>query len=119
MLLEGGTDSAAFEAYVEQVLAPSLLPGQVVVMDNVSAHKRERVQRIIEARSCTVQYLPSYSPDLSPIEEAFSKLKTLLRRVEARTRHALHDAIATVLDQITARDAHGYFAHCGYGIHVQ
>jgi transposase len=119
MLLEGGTDSIAVEAYVAQVLAPSLLPGQIVVMDNLCAHQRERVQRIIEARGCTVQYLPSYSPDLSPIEEAFSKLKTLLRRAAARTRDTLHDAIAMVLDQITARDAHGYFVHCGYGIHVQ
>lgn len=119
LLLEGGTDSAAFEGYVAQVLAPTLVPGQIVVMDNLSAHKRVRIRHLIEARGCTLQYLPSYSPDLSPIEEAFSKLKTLLRRAGARTRAALHDAIANVLDQITARDAQGYFAHCGYGAQVQ
>lgn len=119
LLLEGGTDTAAFEVYVEQVLAPALVPGQIVVMDNLSAHKGERIQHLLEARGCSVQYLPPYSPDLSPIEEAFSKLKTLLRRAEARTRDALYEAIAAILDQITARDAQGYFAHCGYGTKVQ
>ncbi len=119
MLLAGGTDSAAFAVYVEQVLAPALVAGQIVVMDNLSAHKGERIRHLIEARDCTLQYLPAYSPDLSPIEEAFSKLKTLLRRAEARTREALHDAIAAVLDQITAHDARGYFAHCGYGTKAQ
>ncbi len=119
MLLEGSTATAAFAVYVERMLAPALVPGQIVVMDNLSAHKHARIRRVIEARSCTVQYLPAYSPDLSPIEEAFSKLKALLRRAEARTREALHDAIARVLDQITAQDAQGYFAHCGYGAQVQ
>ncbi len=119
MLVAGATDSATFEAYIEHFLTPALTPGQIVVLDNLSAHKRERIRVLIEAHACTVQYLPSYSPDLSPIEEAFSKLKTLLRRAAARTREALHDAIATVLAQITARDAHGYFAHCGYGAKVQ
>lgn len=119
MLLDGGTDTAAFDVYVEQVLAPVLVPGQIVVLDNLSAHKSERTRQIIEARGCTIQYLPAYSPDLSPIEEAFSNLKTLLRRAEARTRDALHDALATVLDQITTHDAQGYFAHCGYGVKAQ
>ena len=119
LLLEGGTDTAAFEVYVAQVLTPALVPGQIVVMDNLSAHKHERIQHLIEARGCTIQYLPAYSPDLSPIEEAFSKLKTLLRRAAARTREALYEAMATVLDQITAQDAQGYFAHGGYGAKVQ
>ncbi len=119
MLLDGATDTAAFETYVEQYLAPALEPGQVVVIDNLSAHKRTQVRALIEAQGCDLWFLPSYSPDLSPIEEAFSKLKTLLRRAEARTREALHDAIALVLDQITAQDAQGYFAHCGYGIQLQ
>jgi transposase len=119
LLLEGGTDTAAFAVYVEQVLAPALVPGQIVVMDNLSAHTSERIQHLLEARGCTVQYLPAYSPDLSPIEEAFSKLKTLLRRAEARTREALYEAIAAILDQITARDAQAYFAHCGYGTKAQ
>ncbi len=116
MLLEGATDTSAFEAYVEQVLLAALAPGQVVVLDNLSAHKSPRVRTLIEEQGCAVWFLPSYSPDLSPIEEAFSKLKTLLRRAEARTREALHTAIAQALTQITAVDAQGYFAHCGYGL---
>jgi transposase len=119
MLLDGATDTAAFEAYVEQILAPTLSPGTVVVMDNLSAHKSTRVQALIAARGCELWFLPAYSPDLSPIEEAFSKLKTLLRRAAARTRAALHAAIATVLNQITPLDAQGYFAHCNYGIQAQ
>jgi len=107
MLLEGATDTAAFEAYVEQVLVPALAPGKIVVLDNLSAHKSPRVRTLIEAQGCEVWFLPSYSPDLSPIEEAFSKLKVLLRRAEARTRDALHAAIATGLEQITAVDAQG------------
>jgi transposase len=116
MLLEGATDTAAFEAYVEQVRAPALRPGQVVVLDNLSAHKSLRVQELIAVRGCEVWYLPAYSPELSPIEEAFSKLKGLRRRAAARTRAALEQAIAAVLDQITAQDAHKFFIHCGYGI---
>lgn len=116
MLMTGATDTAAFETYVAQFLAPALLPGQVVVLDNLSAHKSPRVREVIEARGCTVWFLPAYSPDLSPIEEAFSKLKALLRRTEARTRAALQQALAEALDMITAQDARGYFAHCGYGI---
>jgi transposase len=116
MLLEGATDSAAFEVYVEQFLVPALAPGKVVVLDNLSAHKCSRVRTLIEAQGCAVWFLPSYSPDLSPIEEAFSKLKTLLRRAAARTREALHTAIAQALEQITGLDAQGYFAHCGYGL---
>lgn len=115
MTLTGATDAAAFEAYVERVLAPALLPGQVVVMDNLPARKGERVRALIEDRGCQLWYLPSYSPDLSPIEEAFSKLKGLPRRAEARTREALERALADALGLITARDASGYFAHCGYG----
>jgi len=115
MVLTGATDTAAFEAYVEKVLAPSLEPGAVVVMDNLSAHKSERVRTVIEARGCELLYLPAYSPDLSPIEEAFSKMKHLLRKAEARTREALEAAFAESLDRITPSDAAGYFAHCGYG----
>ena len=116
MLLEGATDTAAFEAYVEHLLVPALVPGQVVVLDNLSAHKSVRVRDLIEACGCAVWFLPSYSPDLSPIEEAVSKLKALLRRAEARTREALHVAIAKALEQITALDAQGFFTHCGYGL---
>lgn len=119
MLLDGATDTAAFETYIEQVLAPTLPAGKVVVLDNLSAHKSPRVRTLIEARGCELWFLPAYSPDLSPIEEAFSKLKTLLRRAAARTREALHMAIATALDHITALDAQGYFTHCGYQRTVQ
>ncbi len=88
LLLTGATDTAAFEAYVAHLLAPGWASGQVVVLDNLSAHKRPRVQALIAARGCPVWFLPAYSPDLSPIEEAFSKLKAVLGRAEARTRAA-------------------------------
>ncbi len=114
MTLSGATDTAAFLIYVTHSLAPSLRPGQIVVMDNLSAHKNRRVREIITARGCELWYLPSYSPDLSPIEEAFSKLKELLRRAKARTHEALEHVIGLALDQITAADARGYFTHCGY-----
>jgi transposase len=114
MTLEGATDTAAFVAYIEQVLAPTLRPGQVVVLDNLSAHQSAQVRTLIEARGAELWYLPAYSPDLSPIEHAFSKLKTLLRRAAARTREALEQAIAAGLDVITAADAVGWFVHCGY-----
>jgi transposase len=113
-ILEGAVDTLAFETYVEHVLAPSLRPGQVVVLDNVSVHKGERVRQAIEASGCQVLFLPTYSPDLTPIEEAFSKLKAWLRRLGARTREALEEAIAEALKQITVQDAHGWFWHCGY-----
>ena len=96
-----------------------MAPGKAVVIDNLSAHKSTRVRELIEARGCELWFLPPYSPDLSPIEEAFSKLKALLRQAKARTQEALRAAIATVLEQITALDAQGYFAHCGYGVQVQ
>jgi transposase len=114
LAVEGGTTKAAFEAYVERVLAPSLWPGQVVVMDNLSAHKGDRVRELVEERGCEVLFLPSYSPDFSPIEEAFSKLKALLRRAKARTKEALVEAIGQALDAITPADAKGWFGHCGY-----
>ena len=113
LAVEGATTRAVFEAYVERVLAPSLSPGQVVVLDNLAAHKGERVRRLVEARGCELLFLPPYSPDLSPIEEAFSKLKALLRRAAARTRGALlGEAIGRALDAVTAQDARGWFAHC-------
>ncbi len=115
MTLTGATDRVAFEAYVERVLAPTLKPGQVVVLDNLSAHKGERVRTLIEGRGCQLWFLPSYSPDLSPIEEAFSKLKALLRKAEARSRAALEAAIAEALDAVTPTDAQAFLKHCGYG----
>ena len=116
MLVDGATDTAVFLAYCEQVLVPSLTPGQIVVLDNLSAHKDRRVRAVIEAAGCALWYLPTYSPDLSPIELAFSKVKATVRRAKARTTAALEAAIGTALDAITPRDARHYFAHCGYGI---
>jgi transposase len=114
LAVEGGTNKAVFEAYVEGVLAPSLRPGQVVVMDNLSAHKGEEVRELIEARGCEVLFLPPYSPDLNPIEEAFSKIKGLLRKAEARTREALIRAMGEAISAVRAWDVLGYFEHCGY-----
>ena len=114
LILDGAADGAAFEIYIEQLLAPSLRPGQIVILDNLSIHLGPRVKQAIEAKGCRLLFLPSYSPDFSPIEEAFSKLKSFLRRQEARTREALQEAIAQALTLITAQDALGWFTHCGY-----
>ncbi len=114
MILEGSANTTAFELYVEQILAPSLQAGQIVIMDNLQAHKSARVRLAIEAEGCQLLFLPSYSPDLSPIEEAFSKLKTALRRAGARTREALEEALGQALLTITVQDAQGWFQHCGY-----
>ena len=114
MILEGSTDTLAFERSIEQVFVPSLQPGQIVVLDNLSAHTGPNVRQAIEAKGCHVRFLPAYSPDLSPIEGAFSKLKAVLRRIGARTRQDLYQALQDALDQITPQDARGWFAHCGY-----
>jgi len=114
MTLSGALDRAACEVYVREVLAPTLRPGQVVLWDNLRAHQGEGVRALIEARHCRLLFLPPYSPDFNPIEEAFSKLKAALRRAEARTKEALEAAIAAALAAITAQDAEGWFTHCGY-----
>jgi len=114
MVLPGATDRLAFEAYVRHVLAPSLRAGQVVVLDNLSAHKSTRAAEAITARGCELWFLPSYSPDLSPIEQAFAKLKNSWRKAAARTPEALLEAITTSLPSITPADARGFFRDCGY-----
>jgi transposase len=114
MTLEGAADADAFVAYLAHFLAPTLVPGQVVVMDNLSVHKDKRVAPLIEEARCRLAYLPAYSPDMTPIEQAFSKIKACLRRVEARTREALEEAITSALATITAADATGWFTACGY-----
>jgi transposase len=119
LTVEGATTSVVFEAYVEQVLAPELRKGQVVVMDNLTAHKGERVKELIEEQGCELIYLPPYSPDLNPIEEAFSKVKRLLRKAEARTKEVLVEAIGSALSAVTSEDARGFFEHCGYRMPVQ
>jgi transposase len=115
LAVEGPTTREVFEAYLERVLAPTLRPGRVVVVDNLSAHKGGRVKEIVEGRGCQLLYLPPYSPDFNPIEQAFSKIKGLLRRAEARTREALIEAMGLALCAVRARDARGFFEHCGYG----
>ena len=119
LVVEGATTKAVFEAYVERVLLPSLSPGQVVVLDNLGAHKGNRVRELVEGRGCSLLFLPPYSPDFSPIEEAFSKVKARLRKAAARTRGTLVGAIGRALDAVTARDARGWFAHCGYPLDAQ
>ena len=114
MIIEGATNASAFEAYLEHVLVKSLHAGQIVVMDNLQVHKGAGVRQLIEGKGCQLLFLPAYSPDLSPIEEAFSKLKTFLRRAQARTREALQEAIMQALLTVTSQDAQGWFGHCGY-----
>jgi transposase len=114
LAVEGATTARVFEAYVKKVLAPSLQAGQVVVMDNLGAHRPRRVRELVEQRGCELLYLPSYSPDLNPIEEAFAKIKHLLRETCARSRGALVEAIGAALSAISARDARGFFEHAGY-----
>jgi transposase len=114
MAVEGSTNREVFEAYVEHVLAPTLEAGKVVVMDNLSSHKPARVKELIEGRGCELIYLPAYSPDLNPIEEAFRKLKGMLRRAGARTKDALVEALGEAISAVSAQDAQGYFEHAGY-----
>ena len=114
LAVEGPTTRGVFEAYLQRVLAPSLRPGQVVVLDNLSAHKGGRVREIVECRGCGLLYLPPYSPDFNPIEQAFSKVKGFLRRAEVRTRGALVEAMGRALDAVSVGDARGFLGHCGY-----
>ncbi len=116
MTIEGATDTAVFQAYVREILGPSLRPGDIVVMDNLGAHKNEQTLALIAAAGATARFLPAYSPDLNPIEMMWSKVKTLLRTAEARTPEQLQQAIASALGQVRAQDAVGWFAACGYSI---
>jgi transposase len=112
--IEGAMDTAAFERYVTEVLGPTLRPGQVVVLDNLSVHKAASIREAIEARHCELLFLPAYSPDCTPIEQAFSKIKALIRGIGARTREALLDAIRFAVAAITPEDAVGWFSYAGY-----
>lgn len=114
MTVDGATDGEVFRAFVEQVLCPTLSAGDIVVMDNLGAHKVTGLREAIAGCGAQVGYLPPYSPDLSPIEPCWSKLKTSLRQVGARTREALDAAIVQAWEQITAADAVAWFTHCGY-----
>jgi transposase len=116
MVLDGAMNGPAFLAYVEQVLAPDLAPGDIVVMDNLPAHKVAGVRQAIEAAGATLLYLPPYSPDFNPIEMAFSKLKAILRKAAARTVTDLWEAIAGALDAFTQSECQNYFAAAGYDL---
>ena len=118
MVFEGATDTRAFETYVEHFLCANLKKRQVVIMDNLSAHKGERIRILIESKGAHLLFLPSYSPDFNPIEGAFSKLKNSLRKAKARTRESLLEAIGRALDEVTDHDAQGWFGHCGYGVPI-
>lgn len=115
-LIDGAADGDLFEAYVEQILAPTLHPGETVIMDNLSSHTGDKVRELIEAKGCHLLFLPAYSPDFSPIEEAFSKITSVLRSIGARTREALQDAIVYACTTVTPSDAKGWFRHCGYAV---
>jgi transposase len=119
MCIKGATDAEAFELYIEHFLAPSLGEGQVVVMDNLGAHRPKRIRELIEARGAQLVFVPSYSPDLNPIEQAFSKIKSILSKLGARTHEALLEAMGEALCKVTPADAAGWFEHCGYKVEVQ
>ena len=114
MIYEGGTSLAVFEAYVEKVLCPSLRPGDIVIMDNLSSHKSPRITKLITENGAALKYLPVYSPDLNPIEKMWSKMKAILRKLKARTQEELDAAIKIALDAVTPQDAIAWFASCGY-----
>jgi transposase len=114
MVLDGAMHGAAFLAYVEQVLAPTLSPDDIVIMDNLPAHKPVAVREAIEATGAELRFLPPYSPDFNPIEMAFSKLKAFLKKTAARTVDDLWDAIAVGIDTFTTTECENYFAAAGY-----
>ena len=115
MTIESPTDGDVFLAFLEQVLGPRLEPGHIVILDNLGAHKVEGVRALVESRGAQLLYLPPYSPDFNPIEQAWSKLKQLLRGTKARLLDQLEPAIAQAMMAITPQNAHAFFRHCGYG----
>lgn len=117
MSFEGAVNGDIFRVFVEQVLAPTLREGDVVVMDNLPSHKVRGIEESIQMRGAHLLYLPPYSPDLSPIEECWSKVKAWLKKVEARTADALYEAIEHAFKQVTKSDLAGWFQHCGYAVH--
>jgi transposase len=114
LVIDGSVNKDVFIAYIEQGLAPTLRPGDIVIMDNLSAHKNESVRKSIESRGATLKYLPPYSPDLNPIEKMWSKVKQLLRSVKARDYEELIKAVGDALDRVNSDDAAGWFQSCGY-----
>ena len=114
MSIQGSSDTESLGLYMRNILAPKLKSGQIVIMDNLSVHRSAWVRELIEDRGCQLWLLPSYSPDLNPVEEAFSKVKNLLRKAKARTLEALFEATHHALHAVSGADARGYFEHCGY-----
>lgn len=117
-VVDGAVNGDIFEAFVEQVLVPDLRQGDVVVMDNLSSHKRQRIRELIEDAGARLVFLPAYSPDLNPIEMVFAKIKQLLRSLACRTRDALWKAMQSVLSQVTPSDAANCYKHCGYTLQM-
>ena len=117
-VVDGAVNGDVFEAFVEQVLVPELQSGDVVIMDNLSSHKRQRIRELIEGIGVRLVFLPPYSPDLNPIELIFAKVKQLLRSLACRTRDALWKAMQSVLDQVTPSDAANCYEHCGYTLQM-
>jgi transposase len=117
-VVDGAVDADVFEAFVEHVLLPTLRAGDVVVMDNLSSHKRSKTRELIASAGAGVMFLPPYSPDLNPIENIFAKVKQRLRSLACRSREALWDTMQSVLDRITSSDAIHCFGHCGYSLHL-
>jgi len=118
-VVDGAVNAQTFEAFVEQVLLKELKPGDLVVMDNLSSHKRNRTRQLVQSVGADVVFLPPYSPDLNPIEMIFAKVKQLLRSLACRTRQALWEAMQSVLDQVRPSDAAHCFRHCGYTLRLE
>jgi len=116
MTITGAVDTLAFDAYLVRMLRPRLRKGDVVVLDNLNVHKASQVEEVAAARGARVLWLPPYSPDFSPIEQCWSKIKTCLRAAKARTREELERALACAIDQVTRTDIRGWFKHCGYRV---
>ena len=117
-VVDGAVNGDIFESFVEHVLVSELRPGDIVIMDNLSSHKRVRTRELIEATGAALEFLPPYSPDLNPIEMIFSKVKQLLRSLGLRMRDALWASMQSVLDQVTSNDARNCFEHCGYPLRL-
>ncbi len=117
-VVDGAVNGDVFEAFVEQVLVPELRQGDVVIMDNLSSHKRHRVRQVIDSAGARLVFLPPYSPDLNPIEMIFAKIKQSLRSLACRTRNTLWQAMQYVLDQVTPSDACNCYRHCGYTLQM-
>ena len=119
LLVEGAMTTAAFDWYIREQLAPRLRPGQIVVLDNLSAHKAASIREALAARGCALLFLPPYSPDFNPIEQAFSKLKAILRGLGARTQETLQEAVRLAVEAITSADVTAWYTHAGYPLPAQ